>query len=67
MNTQEINEKLAPLYGVIYAKSLAAYIRERTGAKVVVGPGEPKTKDYDPERITVETNENDRVNGFKMG
>ena len=55
MNNEQVLQALAHLIGTPYEPSVKATISEITGRARVVGPNEMTTKEYDTNRIHINT------------
>ncbi|WNW12731.1 hypothetical protein RRX38_16765 [Pseudomonas sp. DTU_2021_1001937_2_SI_NGA_ILE_001] len=67
MNNDEIIQALQYLIGSRYVPAARAYIGELTGRDRVHGPRDITTREYDLNRITVQTDDKDVITGFSFG
>ncbi|WPO99868.1 I78 family peptidase inhibitor [Pseudomonas sp. HR96] len=64
MTNEEVLESLQHMIGKPYADTLKTYITTTTGRKLVVGPNEMSTKDYNPERVHIQVDGAGHIYGF---
>lgn len=64
MTNEEIVQMLQGLIGTTYAPSVKAHIIEVTGRASIVGPDEPHTKIFDPERVHILVDAEGSITGF---
>lgn len=67
MNNEQALQALAHLIGTPYEPSAKATISEITGRARVVGPNDMSTKEYDINRIQINTDANSLIQGFSFG
>ncbi|MDZ3994699.1 I78 family peptidase inhibitor [Pseudomonas sp. Teo4] len=66
MNNEQALQALAHLIGTPYEPSVKNTIAEITGRTRIVGPKEISTKEYDPDRIHINTDANGLIQGFSF-
>lgn len=64
MNNDAVRTTLAHLIGTVYTEHTKSTITALTGRQRVVGPREISTKEYDPQRIHVQVDEEGKILGF---
>ncbi|PVZ15330.1 MULTISPECIES: I78 family peptidase inhibitor [unclassified Pseudomonas] len=64
MNNDAVRTTLAHLVGTVYTSHTKATISALTGRLRVVGPGEISTREFDPQRIHIQADDQGRILGF---
>ncbi len=67
MTNEEVLQTLQPLIGTPYEPSVKARITELTGRLRVAGPHELMTREHDMQRITLVTDDEEVIQGFRFG
>ncbi|PWB32754.1 hypothetical protein DCO48_12335 [Pseudomonas sp. SDI] len=67
MSNEEVEAALAHLIGTDYESSLKAEVSTLTGRERVNGPGDFSTKEYDPKRVTLVTDDKNIITRICFG
>ncbi|MFJ4156532.1 hypothetical protein ACIPZF_17250 [Pseudomonas sp. NPDC089752] len=67
MNNEEVLQALAHLIGTTYDENTRDTVMRITGRVGVLGPGDIRTLQLDPNRITIRANSDSLIEGFAFG
>ncbi|GFM80481.1 hypothetical protein PSCICN_11730 [Pseudomonas cichorii] len=67
MTNDQITQTLQYLIGTRYIPTIKAYISELTGRARVLGPGDVSTREFDLNRVQVNTDQEGLISSFTFG